>query len=97
MKDMSEVKKTIEELKGVVLAIHRNAGHLDSLIQGLEKYYDGNLDNVDDVNYLNIQLKCAYACREAYNTNLHIRKIDQRESELWNKLIKFTNEEGESQ
>ena len=77
---MSEnVKKLIEELKEVMIELHRSAGNLDRAIREIERDYT----NTDDkLLFVKVQAKYRENSKHYLFNNL-----EERENEIWQKLI----------
>lgn len=85
------IKALIEELKGVVMDLHRSAGSLDKIVQDLEREID---DMYSQEKYLMMYI----------NAQRHYRKdlkkaafgnIEQKEDDVWNRMEEAISE-GES-
>ena len=80
----NEVKKIIEEMKSVVMDFHRTAAHLDNAICNLEfELSSGNYDK----DYLLLLTKYLEREREDLKLNRGYHELNQREEELWEKLV----------
>lgn len=56
----TKMNDLIEELKGVVLDLHRSAGNLDQLIQAIEDRTSLNKDDNDDYLKAYVKIQSAY-------------------------------------
>lgn len=85
-----EVKKTIEELKGVVLSYHRTAGVLDDIIGQIEREVDNSSGRRYMELYMKHQLQYLNDCR----IHRGLVNLDIKERALWDKLIEEFKKEG---
>ena len=85
------IKEHIEELKEVVLELHRSAANLDEYIQMLEMEL-GNpvLEN----KYADMLTKRYQTYRMVYKHDRGFNKLDEKENDIWMQLIASVNEEG---
>ena len=85
------IKEHIEELKEVVLELHRSAANLDEYVQMLEIEL-GNpvLEN----KYADMLTKRYQTYRMAYKHDREFDKLNEKESDIWMQLIASVNEEG---
>lgn len=83
-----DIKKCIEELKDVVLELHRNAGHLDQWIQNLE-FDISSLSNRDrnDPEIMKIRIQHYAHFRQAHKVNDNYSSLDSRENSIWDKML----------
>ena len=75
-------QRKIEELKRLVLDLHRSAGMLDKLIMDIEFYVDGK-DTKADRHYVRNQL----AHRDDWLTMWGLRNASEKEKQIWIELI----------
>lgn len=80
----AKMKDLIEELKGVVLNLHRSAGNLDQLIQAIE-IEEGPPSNKED--YLKMYIRSQGLYREDFKKALDYNKLDEKEKIIWKKLM----------
>ena len=85
------IKEHIEELKEVVLELHRSAANLDEYVQMLEIEL-GNpvLEN----KYADMLTKRYQTYRMAHKDDRELDKLNEKESDIWMQLIASVNEEG---
>ena len=90
-----ETKKLIEELKGIVLDLYRNAGDLDQWIQHLESEA---ADKETDPMVLKIYIQTIRRYRTEIKHNKRFSSLDAREESVWERLIieSMKDEEKES-
>lgn len=75
-----DAKNVIEKLKGMVLAFHRTAGHLDKIIQEME---DAELDSECFPLYVRAQMMY----REDMKKQNNYENLDKMEKHIWDELI----------
>lgn len=73
------MKKEIEELKEVVMALHRSAGNLDEIICVLEDVEEG--DEQYYKAYIKSQADYRKELREAC-----FKDLDKKEDDIWNSI-----------
>ena len=77
----------IEELKGVVMDLHRSASQLDDAIQSIEDV------DVNGTEYMRLFVSHQYNYRNDYKIHKQYDELEEREIDIWNRLIKSLNEE----
>ena len=83
------VKKSIEELKEVMMDLYRSASALDELIQTLE----GMCEYAShDKKYLNRFMMTQARFRMDHKHNAELDILEDRERSIWQDLIKSTEE-----
>lgn len=79
------VSNAIDELKQIVMDLHRSAGQLDEMIQSIENEFYGRTDA--DNRYL----KCFVTSRKNYRESVkearNYNSLDAKEQFVWEKLI----------
>lgn len=83
------LKKSIEELKEVMMDLYRSAGTLDEtirIIEGTSEYYS------DDKDHLNRFLKIQERNRMDHKHTAEFDILEDRERSIWQDLIKSTEE-----
>ena len=81
---MDERTRTLlDELKDVVLELHRSAGQLDSVIQNIES----ELHSSSDRDYLDALISQMLRYRIDVKNYREYNKLDTRELSIWNQLI----------
>ena len=85
------IKEHIEELKEVVLELHRSAANLDEYVQMLEIEL-GNpvLKN----KYADMLTKRYQTYRMEYKHTRGFDRLNEKENDIWMQLIASVNEEG---
>lgn len=83
-------KSCIEELKQIVMALHRSAANLDGVIMDIENEMYGreNSPTLDNIMYIAYQMD--YRMTRKGNA---FGDLDKRETDAWNKLIEAINKE----
>lgn len=81
----TEVTKRVNELKDVVMNLHRSAGQLDQMIQSIELELFGREEI--DKKYLEAFVKSKMAYRENFKTAKGYHTLDEREEFYWEKLL----------
>lgn len=82
-------KKSIEELKEVMMDLYRSAGTLDELIRLIEGTSEEYSDDVDYMNYF-MKMQARFRMDHKHNAELDI--LEDRERSIWQDLIKSTEE-----
>ena len=83
---MNENTKTfIEELKKVVLDLHRSAGQLDEIIQSIETEME---NNDSDKNYMDMYISHMLRYRLDAKDSKGYNQLETRELAIWDQLIK---------
>lgn len=83
------LKKSIEELKEVMMDLYRSAGTLDELIRLIE----GTSEKFsDDADYMNRFMKMQARFRMDHKHNAEFDILEDRERSIWQDLIKSTEE-----
>lgn len=78
----TNITKTLDELKTIVMALHRSAGELDKIVQMIEvEAYSGNED------YLAIYIKQCQNHREAIKKHNGYSDLDEMETDIWARLL----------
>ena len=85
-----QIKKEIEELKKVVLDLHRSAGSLDEYIQMLENEFEQT--GFDD-EYSKIFARQIQQYRMDVKTRRGFNKLEEKENDIWQQLINAVDEE----
>lgn len=85
-----QIKKEIEELKKVVLDLHRSAGSLDDYIQMLEE----ELNCSGDEEYSKIFIRQIQTYRMDVKRNRGFDKLEEKENKIWQQIIDAVKEEG---
>lgn len=81
---MSEnAKKLVEELKEVMMDLHRSAGQLDDAIRSIET----EIKEEDDIGRIRYFIAAQLKFREEFKDHYHYEDFDKRENDLWQKLI----------
>lgn len=78
-----EIKNLINELKEVVMELHRNAGNLDDNITGLE-YLLSEEDDKDSARFL---IQSYRRSRAMYDHNHQYSELINKENDIWNRLL----------
>ena len=83
-------KEIIEELKGIVMDLHRSASQLDNTIQNIE-----DMDDTKDMEFVStfIRYHCNY--RNDYKMKKQYHNIEEREIDIWIKLLESLKEESQ--
>ena len=82
-------KKSIEELKEVMMDLYRSAGALDVLIRLIE---DTSEEYSDDADYMNLFMKMQARFRMDHKHDGEYDILEDRERSIWQDLIKSTEE-----
>ena len=83
------LKKSIDELKEVMMDLYRSAGTLDELIRLIEGTSE---EYSDDVDYMNRFMKTQARFRMDHKHNAELDILEDRERSIWQDLIKSTEE-----
>lgn len=83
------LKKSIEELKEVMMDLYRSAGNLDELIRFIEGISE---EYSDDVDFMNRYMKTQARFRMDHKHNAELDILEDRERSIWQDLIKSTEE-----
>lgn len=83
------LKKSIEELKEVMMDLYRSAGGLDELIRLIEGTSE---EYSDDADYMNSFMKMQAKFRMDHKHNAKLDILEDRERSIWQDLIKSTEE-----
>lgn len=75
-------KKQIEELKKIVLELHRSAGDLDAMVQCME----AELESQRNVTYNEMYVKTNMTYRETLKQAKY-NNLEERENLAWNALF----------
>jgi hypothetical protein len=78
---MSNITGTIEELKEVVLALHRSAAQLDEIIQEME------MENRHEGEWFTMLVASRARYREDFKQYRDYKRLEERENLIWQKLI----------
>lgn len=79
----TDINKTLDELKTIVMALHRSAGQLDELITSIELETFGK--EIDEYSIMYI--------RQLYENRARIKKhkgysdLDEMEADIWARLL----------
>ena len=85
------IKEHIEELKEVVLELHRSAANLDEYVQMLEiELGNPALEN----KYADMLIKRCQTYRMVYKHDSGFNRLNEKENDIWMQLIASVNEEG---
>lgn len=88
-----EIKNLIEEMKQVVLDLHRSAGDLDKYVQILE-YEMADKKKPGDLDYIRAFVKCQHRYRLDTKKDKRYSSLDLREESIWTRLnIELDREE----
>ena len=82
------IKALIEELKGVVMDLHRSAGGLDRIVQDLE------LETESSEEYLKVYIAAQRNYRRDHK-KAAFGDVEQKEDDIWNRINEAISE-GES-
>lgn len=89
-KTMNEnTKKSIEELRAIVMSLYRSAGQLDRALQAIENTSQGH---GEDSEFMVMFVANEYSRRKEYKTVI-FGDLEKRESEAWTKLRESLREE----
>lgn len=78
----TNIAKTLDELKTIVMALHRSAGELDKMIQEIEvEAYEGNEE------FLAIYIAQHRHYREASKERKGYSELDEMEADIWARLL----------
>lgn len=80
-----DLKKQLNELKGIVLSLHRSAGQLDEIILNIENEIEKNIDL--DEEFLKAFIKAQYNYRKDKQYHSKLNELDVNENIIWVKLI----------
>lgn len=86
----NEFTNTLNELRGVVLDLHRSAGKLDNIICNIESL---NEEDLNDLDYMNKYVKHLYMHRVDSNIRNGYGSLNEEENDIWKRLIAATNKE----
>lgn len=81
-------KACIDELKQIVMQLHRSAANLDAIIMDIESELEGRPDT--HVSERNMFLACQIDYRMTHKDKAY-GDIDKKELNAWNKLIEAIN------
>lgn len=84
------IKKSIEELKEVMMDLYRSAGALDELIRLIESTSEAYSDNTE---YMNRFMKIQAQFRMDHKHTAGFDILEDRERLIWQDLIKATESE----
>lgn len=89
-KTMNEnTKKSIEELREIVMSLYRSAGQLDRALQAIENISQGHSE---DSEFFVMAVANEYRHRKDYKAVI-FGDLEKRESEAWAKLRESLREE----
>lgn len=79
----TNITKTLDELKTIVMALHRSAGQLDDMIQQIE------LDafKQTDEEYLQMFIKQCFNYRSDAKRCKGYSELDEMEADIWARLL----------
>lgn len=80
-----DLKNQLNELKSIVLSLHRSAGQLDEIIMSIENEINNNVYADKEFLKLFIKTQCDYRNDKKFHSNLN--ELDVKESIIWIKLI----------
>ena len=80
-----DVKNRLEELKSIVLSLHRSAGQLDEIIMSIENEINNNVYADKEFLRLFIKTQCDYRNDKQLYSDLN--ELDMKERIIWVKLI----------
>ena len=80
-----DVKNRLEELKSIVLSLHRSAGQLDEIIMSIENEINNNVYADKEFLRLFIKTQCDYRNDKKRYSDLN--ELDMKERIIWVKLI----------
>ena len=83
------LKKSIEELKEVMMDLYRSAHGLDELIRVMEFVSE---EYSDDTEFMNRFMKTQAKFRMDHKHNAKLDILEDRERSIWQDLIKSTEE-----
>lgn len=79
------IQQRIDQLKKVVLDLHRSAGKLDAIIQTIESEIEGNPEI--DARFLKVFVESKRRYREGEKSALGYDILNVKEEYIWAKLI----------
>lgn len=85
----TNITKSLDELKTIVMALHRSAGMLDDMIQmiELEACKEG------DEEYLKMYIKQLFNYRKEGKKRKGYSELDEMEADIWARLLTDAREE----
>ena len=79
-------KELIEELKDIVMDLHRSASQLDDAIQAIEEV------NVNDNEFMRMFVLHQCNFRNDYKIHKQYDELEKREIDIWKRLIESLKE-----
>lgn len=79
------VQKEIEELKRIVIDLHRSAGSLDVIVQHLETTLS---EKDEDSRFFTSYIQAEKDYRRSMKEALSYDRLEEREDDVWYKLLK---------
>lgn len=79
------VQKEIDELKQIVIDLHRSAGSLDVIIQHLETTLS---EKDEDSKFWKAYIQAERDYRRSKKETLSYDRLEEREDDVWYKLLK---------
>lgn len=83
----AEFDKRIQKMKEVILAIHRSAGELDTIVGRMENVAKKLTDSPEDMDTMRRIIESEIHHRKEMNGILEFDILDAKEDFAWEKLI----------
>lgn len=83
----AEFDKRIQKMKEVILAIHRSAGELDTIVGRMENVSKKLTDSPEDMDTMRRIIESEIRHRKEMNGILEFDILDAKEDFAWEKLI----------
>lgn len=83
----AEFDKRIQKMKEVILAIHRSAGELDTIVGCMENVSKKLTDSPEDMDTMRRIIESEIRHRKEMNGILEFDILDAKEDFAWEKLI----------
>lgn len=83
----AEFDKRIQKMKEVILAIHRSAGELDTIVGRMENVSKKLTDSPEDMDTMRRIIESEIYHRKEMNGILEFDILDAKEDFAWEKLI----------
>ena len=83
----AEFDKRIQKMKEVILAIHRSAGELDTIVGRMENVSKKLTDSPEDMDTMKRIIESEIRHRKEMNGILEFDILDAKEDFAWEKLI----------
>ena len=83
----AEFDKRIQKMKEVILAIHRSAGELDTIVGRMENVSKKLTDSPEDMETMRRIIESEIRHRKEMNGILEFDILDAKEDFAWEKLI----------